>query len=196
MFNVHAMFSKMFPRKKVKTNRTVTVPQSAESKEDLKLDFLVNLESILKQKKIEAVYKMVTLVEDGDLSKEEQFRDVAKAIGLDFEVFDCDELNAYCAAVEWSDAWHDVYVKDYNTAFDKLLFMYYQICEGNYTCYPDVSCEEDLVDELAPKIRNLYCIPEYLEEYICWDSFVKALIEEYGGVFNQYGYFNIGEIEL
>lgn len=195
MFNVPKVFTKLFPRKKLKTNRAVS-PQVSESKEDLQLNVLINLESILEQRKADAVSKMVRLVEDGDLSKEEQFRDVAKVIGLDFDVFDCDSLTAFCAGVEWSNAWDDVYIKDYNVAFGKLIYIYEQIRQENFVNYPDVTYEDDLVDVLADKIYATYRIPECLESYINWDYFVRDLVEDNGGEFTQYGYFQIGEFDL
>lgn len=195
MFNVSKVFAKLFPCKKVQTNRAV-VPQVVESKEDLKLDVLINFESVLKQRKADAVTKMVRLVEDGDLSKEEQFRDVAKVIGLDFEAFDCDDLNAFCAGVEWSNAWDDVYVKNYDVAFNKLIYIYEQVREGNVTCYPDVTYESDLADIICDKIRESYNLPDYLDDYINWDYFARDLVEDNGGEFTQYGYFQMLELDL
>lgn len=200
MCNVSKMFAKLFSRKKIKANRAVIVPQSTESKEDLKLDILINFESILKTKKQEALIALANLVDNAGLyneddDTEEKFRNVTKTIGLDFESYDVDDLAAFFSGVEWISFCDDVYVKNYDVAFSKLIYLYAQFCEGNYTFYPNVDTIEDLVYVISPIILNRYFIPEYLEDYIDWNSFVEDWVENNNGKFARYGYFEMGEVD-
>ena len=89
-----------------------------------------------------------------------------------------------------------IYVKNYDVAFNKLIYIYEQFRQDNYTFFPDVECEEDLIDILSSQILRRYAIPEYLEGYIDWDSFVKDYVADNNGIFAQYGYFAIGEADF
>ena len=198
MFNVSKVLTKLFPCKKIK-NRAV-IPQVTVSKEDLQLDVLVTFESILKAKKIEALTSLANLIEHKDLYNDEpaeqEFRDVTNSIGLDFDMYDVDYIAGFCAGVEWSEFLDDIYVKNYDVAFNKLIYIYEQFRQDNYTFFPDVECEEDLIDILSSRILRQYVIPEYLEGYIDWDSFVKDYVADNNGIFAQYGYFAIGEADF
>ena len=197
MFDFKKFFKNMFSSKSLGVKHKFVV--TTQSKDELVHDVFVLVQSFYNHKRNTVIDSIVDVLENCDLDSEEQefkLRTSLSELGIDPEVFGFTDLQAFCAGCEWAGICKDVYANRYDTTLNKLVYVYELICRNNYTWYINVYNEYDLNEEIVYQIMNQNCIPEYLTEYIDWESFVSDFLRENDGVFTKYGYFQLGELDI